>query len=222
MGKTDVLLLEKSGLTHGATWHAAGVIGQLRPSRNVTRMLGLTVALYDALEEETGQAIDWKRVGSLRIASSKDRMLEYKRAATTAKSFGLDMHLLGPKETQALFPIMSLDGVEGSAYIPSDGYVDPASATQALAIGARRRGVMIVEGVETTGFSPGRPESARGAHHRRLACAPRPWSTPPACGAARSRRMVGVRCADGRAGAPVHCHRADSRLAAWHAHGARS
>ncbi|MDE0104865.1 MAG: FAD-dependent oxidoreductase, partial [Bryobacterales bacterium] len=151
MGKTDVLLLEKSGLTQGATWHAAGVIGQLRPSRNVTRMLGLTVALYDTLEEETGQAIDWKRVGSLRIASSSDRMLEYKRAATTAKSFGLDMHLLGPKETQELFPIMTLDGVEGSAYIPSDGYVDPASATQALAIGARRRGVRIVEGVEATG-----------------------------------------------------------------------
>ena len=153
MGKTDVLLLEKSGLTHGATWHAAGVIGQLRPSRNVTRMLGLTVDLYDALEKETGQAIDWKRVGSLRIASSKDRMLEYRRAATTAKSFGLDMHLLGPKETQELFPIMSLDGVEGAAYIPSDGYVDPASATQALATGARRRGVKIVEGVEATGFS---------------------------------------------------------------------
>ena len=152
MGKTDVLLLEKSGLTQGATWHAAGVIGQLRPSRNVTRMLGLTVALYDTLEQETGQAIDWKRVGSLRIASSRERMLEYRRAATTAKSFGLDMHLLGPKETQDLFPIMSLDGVEGSAYIPSDGYVDPASATQALAIGARRRGVRIVEGVEVTGF----------------------------------------------------------------------
>ncbi len=152
MGKTDVLVLEKSGLTHGATWHAAGVIGQLRPSRNVTRMLGHTVALYDSLEEETGQAIDWKRVGSLRIASSRDRMLEYKRAATTAKSFGLDMHLLGPSETQELFPIMSLDGVEGSAYIPSDGYVDPASATQALAIGARRRGVRIVEGVKVTGF----------------------------------------------------------------------
>ncbi|MCY4407650.1 MAG: FAD-dependent oxidoreductase [Rhodospirillaceae bacterium] len=152
LGKTDVLLLEKSGLTQGATWHAAGVIGQLRPSRNVTRMLGLTVALYDALEQETGQAIDWKRVGSLRIASSRERMLEYRRAATTAKSFGLDMHLLGPRETQELFPIMSLDGVEGSAYIPSDGYVDPASATQALAIGARRRGVRIVEGVEVTGF----------------------------------------------------------------------
>ncbi len=152
MGKIDVLLLEKSGLTQGATWHAAGVIGQLRPSRNVTRMLGLTVALYDTLEQETGQAIDWKRVGSLRIASSGERMLEYRRAATTAKSFGLDMHLLGPKETQDLFPIMSLDGVEGSAYIPSDGYVDPASATQALAIGARRRGVRIAEGVEVTGF----------------------------------------------------------------------
>ena len=219
MGKTDVLLLEKSGLTHGATWHAAGVIGQLRPSRNVTRMLGLTVALYDALEEETGQAIDWKRVGSLRIASSKDRMLEYKRAATTAKSFGLDMHLLGPKETQALFPIMSLDGVEGSAYIPSDGYVDPASATQALAIGARRRGVMIVEGVETTGFSlAGR--RVREVHHRRpRACRDRGQRRghvePRACG--HGRRPG----ADGRAGAPVHCHRADSRLAAWHADGAR-
>ena len=152
MGKTDVLLLEKSGLTRGATWHAAGVIGQLRPSRNVTRMLRLTVALYERLEEETGQAIDWKRVGSLRIASSKDRILEYKRTASTAKSFGLDLHLLGPRETQELFPIMTLDGVEGSAYIPSDGYVDPASATQALAIGARRRGVRIVEGVEATGF----------------------------------------------------------------------
>ena len=116
-------------------------------------MLGLTIELYDALEEETGQAVDWKRVGSLRIASSRERMLEYKRAATTAKSFGLDMHLLGPKETQELFPIMTLDGVEGSAYIPSDGYVDPASATQALAIGARRRGVRIAEGVEATDFS---------------------------------------------------------------------
>ena len=153
MGKTDVLLLEKSGLTHGATWHAAGVIGQLRPSRNVTRMLGLTVALYDTLEEETGQAIDWKRVGSLRIASSKDRILEFRRAATTAKSFGLEMHLLGPKETRELFPIMTLDGVFGSAYIPSDGYVDPASVTQALAIGARTRGVKIVEGVAATGFA---------------------------------------------------------------------
>ena len=168
MGKTDVLLLEKSGLTQGATWHAAGVIGQLRPSRNVTRMLGLTVALYDSLEEETGQAIDWKRVGSLRIASSKDRMLEYRRAATTAKSFGLDMHLLGPKETQELFPIMTLDGVEGAAYIPSDGYVDPASATQALAIGARRRGVKIVEGVEATGFGLIGRQVREVRHHRRL------------------------------------------------------
>ena len=140
MGQTKVLVLEQFQLTHGATWHAAGVVGQLRPSRNVTHMLGRGIALYDALQEDTGQAIDWKKVGSLRIASSKDRMMEYRRAATTAKSFGLQMQLLDPDETQSLFPIMSLEDVERSAYIESDGYVDPESLCQAYAAGARQRG----------------------------------------------------------------------------------
>jgi len=103
MGRTDVVILEKSGLTHGATWHAAGLVGQLRTSRNTTRMLQRSVELYDKLEAETGQAIDWKKVGSLRLAGSAERLLELKRAATMAKSFGLDMQLIGPKEAQALF-----------------------------------------------------------------------------------------------------------------------
>ncbi|MGE3966585.1 MAG: NAD(P)/FAD-dependent oxidoreductase, partial [Dongiaceae bacterium] len=94
MGKTDVVLVEKSGLTHGATWHAAGLVGQLRSSRNLTRMLQRSVALYDRLEAETGQATDWKKVGSLRLASSKERVFELKRAATMAKSFGLEMQLV--------------------------------------------------------------------------------------------------------------------------------
>src|ERR1700752_1021605 len=101
-GKTDVLLLEKSGLTHGATWHAAGLVGQLRSSRNLTRLLQRSVALYDRLEAETGQATDWKKVGSLRLASSPDRLLEIRRAATMAKSFGLEMEILGPKQAQEL------------------------------------------------------------------------------------------------------------------------
>lgn len=151
-GAKDVLVLEQFQLTHGATWHAAGVIGQLRPSRNVTRMLQKSVELYDRIEAETGQAIDWKRVGSLRIASSKDRMKEYLRAATTAKSFGMEMQILTPKEAQDLFPIMSLDGVEGAAYIASDGYVDPSSLCQALAAGARKMGVKFVQGCRVTGF----------------------------------------------------------------------
>ncbi|MDH3691495.1 MAG: FAD-binding oxidoreductase, partial [Gammaproteobacteria bacterium] len=152
-GKQDVLLLEQFQLTHGATWHAAGVVGQLRPSRNVTHMLGRGIELYDLLEQDTGQAIDWKKVGSLRIASSKERMKEYRRAATTAKSFGLDMQILTPEETRELFPIMSMDDVEGSAYIESDGYVDPASLCQAYAAGARQRGAKIVQNCQVTGFA---------------------------------------------------------------------
>ena len=151
-GKKDVLVLEQFQITHGATWHAAGVIGQLRPSRNVTRMLQRSVALFDEIEADTGQAVDWKKVGSLRVASSKDRMMEFKRAATTAKSFGMQMDMLTPKEAQALFPIMSLDGVEGAAFIASDGYVDPASLCQALATGARKRGARFMQDCRVTGF----------------------------------------------------------------------
>ncbi|HUH50047.1 MAG TPA: FAD-dependent oxidoreductase, partial [Mycoplana sp.] len=152
-GMNDIVILEQFQLTHGATWHAAGVVGQLRNSQNVTRMLRRSVELYDVLEADTGQAIDWKQVGSLRIASSKDRMKEFRRSATTARSFGMEMDLLTPKEAQALFPIMTLDGVEGATYIASDGYVDPASLCQALAAGARKRGVKIVQGCEVTGFA---------------------------------------------------------------------
>ncbi len=152
MGKADVLLLEKSGLTHGATWHAAGLVGQLRSSRNLTRMLQRSVALYDRLEAETGQATDWKKVGSLRLASSPDRLLEIKRAATMAKSFGLDMSIISAKEAQDLCPILNVEDVLAAAYLPSDGYVDPASVTQALAKGARMKGARIRQGIRVTGF----------------------------------------------------------------------
>ncbi len=86
MGKKDVVILEKSGLTHGATWHAAGLVGQLRSSRNITRMLTYSVELYDRLEAETGQAIDWRKYGSLRLACSPEREMENKRALTMARS----------------------------------------------------------------------------------------------------------------------------------------
>jgi len=152
MGKADVLLLEKSGLTHGATWHAAGLVGQLRSSRNLTRMLRRSVALYDRLEAETGQATDWKKVGSLRLASSPDRLREIKRAATMAKSFGLDMSIITAAEARDLCPILDVDGVLAAAYLPSDGYVDPASVTQALAKGARMKGARMRQGIRVTGF----------------------------------------------------------------------
>jgi 4-methylaminobutanoate oxidase (formaldehyde-forming) len=152
MGKRDVIVLEKSGLTHGATWHAAGLVGQLRSSRNLTRMLQRSVALYDRLEAETGQATDWMKVGSLRLASSSERMFELRRAATMAKSFGLDMQILSPDEARKLCPIIDINGVVAAAYLPGDGYVDPASLTQALAKGARMKGARIHQGARVTGF----------------------------------------------------------------------
>ncbi|MEE9250189.1 MAG: FAD-dependent oxidoreductase [Alphaproteobacteria bacterium] len=163
MGWTDIVLIEKGGLTHGATWHAAGLVGQLRGSRNTTRMLQRSVALYDRLEEETGQAVDWKKVGSLRLACSESRMLEISRAATMAKSFGLEMYIISAKEARELFPIMSSSGVVGAAYIPSDGHIDPASLTQALAIGARRRGCKIIQGVRVTGITVAERRATRVA-----------------------------------------------------------
>ena len=150
LGKRDVVVLEKSGLTHGATWHAAGLVGQLRGKRNLTRMLRYSVELFGKLEAETGQATDWRPVGSLRLASSQERWQEIKRTATTARSFGFELNLISAKEAQDLFPLMSREGVVGAAHIPGDGYIDPSSLTQALAKGARAGGARFLEGVRVT------------------------------------------------------------------------
>ena len=145
MGETDVVLLEQHRLTEGATWHAAGLVGQLRSSRNTTRMLEHSVELYGRLEAETGQAVDWHQVGSLRLACSPDRVLELKRLTTMAKSFGLPMDIISPQAAQELFPLMSTEDVLAAAFLPTDGYIDPASVTQALARGARSRNAVILE-----------------------------------------------------------------------------
>ncbi len=152
-GWSDVLVLEKEELTSGSTWHAAGLVGQLRSSRNVTKMLKYSVELYERLEAETGQSTGWKPVGGLRLASSKERMIELKKAATTARSFGLEMQMLSPQEAYDLFPIMSLDGVEGAAFLPTDGHADPSGITQALARGARTSGVVFRRNTRVTGIT---------------------------------------------------------------------
>lgn len=152
-GERDVLVLEKSGITHGSTWHAAGLVGQLRSKRNLTRMMQHSVELYGRLEAEIGQAIDWRPVGSLRLASSKQRWSEIRRTATTARSFGFELHLMSPDEAKKLFPYITLDGIEGAAFVPSDGYIDPSSLAQGLARGATRGGAKIVEGVRVTGIT---------------------------------------------------------------------
>jgi sarcosine dehydrogenase len=152
-GEKDVVLLEKSGITHGSTWHAAGLVGQLRSKRNLTRMLQYSVELYNRLDAETGQATDWRPHGSLRIASSPARWSEIKRTATTARSFGFELHLLSPEEAKQRFPFMTTAGVVGAAFIPTDGHVDPTSLCNALAKGARMNGVKMFEGVRVTGIS---------------------------------------------------------------------
>jgi 4-methylaminobutanoate oxidase (formaldehyde-forming) len=152
LGQKDVLVLEKSGLTHGSTWHAAGLVGQLRSKRNLTRLMQYSAQLYGRLEAETGQATEWKPVGSLRLASSEERWSELKRMATTARSFDFELHTLSPKEAQEKFPLIDPAGVVGAVFVPNDGSVEPSSLTMAYAKGARAGGVRIVEGVLVTGF----------------------------------------------------------------------
>jgi len=151
-GEPDVLLLEKSGLTHGATRHAAGLVGQLRSKQNLTRLMRDSVEIYRRLDTETGVATDWKPVGSLRLAASADRWLEIKRAQGQARAFGLEMELLSAAEARDMFPHLSADGIVGAAFIPGDGQIDPSGLTQAYARGARDGGVTIREGVQVTGL----------------------------------------------------------------------
>ncbi len=149
-GETDVVLLEQHNITDGATWHAAGLVGQLRSSRNTTRMLEQSVEMYRGLEAETGQAVDWHETGSLRLSCSPERTMELRRLATMAKSFGLPMDIVSPQQAQELFPLMSTTDVEAACFLPTDGYIDPASVTQAIAKGARMRGATICENTPAT------------------------------------------------------------------------
>lgn len=152
MGWSDVVIVEKGELTSGSTWHAAGLVGQLRAERNITRMLQYSVKLYEQLEEETGQATGWKKSGCLHLASTRERMFELKKGATTARSFGLEMNIITPQEAYELCPIITVDDVIGAAFMPTDGQADPSGITQALAKGARSRGATIYEHTTVTGF----------------------------------------------------------------------
>ncbi|CAN7606104.1 GcvT family protein [Rhizobium sp. LjRoot254] len=150
LGFTDTVLLERKKLTSGTTFHAAGLVGQLRTSANITQMLGHSVELYKTLEAETGLGTGWKMNGGLRLACNQERWTEVKRQATTAHSFGLEMHLLTPREAQELWPLMQVDDLVGAAFLPTDGQANPSDITQALAKGARMKGVSIFEDTEVT------------------------------------------------------------------------
>ncbi len=150
--KASVALIEQGKLTGGSTWHAAGLVGQLRSSASITQVLRYSVDLYKRLEAETGLATGWRETGCLRLACTGDRWTEFKRQATTARSFGLDMHLLSPGEAKAMWPLLAVDDLVGASFMPSDGQAGPSDITQALAKGARLYGAKLVEGVACTGF----------------------------------------------------------------------
>lgn len=152
-GWRELVLLERTELTAGSTWHAAGNTPHFSTSLNLSRIQHESTTLYQVLEAETGQAVQFHRTGSLRLASVPDRMDEYRFHAAKAKTIGLPFHVVGPKEIERLHPLITTDGVLGAAHNPEDGHVDPSSVTQALAAGARNRGAQVLRHTKVTGVA---------------------------------------------------------------------
>jgi len=152
MGWRDIALVERGTLTGGSTHRAAGLIGQLRGTYNLTRMIMNSVELYGRLLQETGIDPDWRQVGSLRLASSALRMEEIRRMVAQAKAFGLDVALLSPREALELCPVIGDRDLVGAAYIPTDGRIDPSGLAYALAHAARTRGCEIHTQTAVTGI----------------------------------------------------------------------
>lgn len=153
LGCTDVVLLEKGELTSGSTWHAAGLCTQFNSSRDITRLLMYSLQLYRSLEAETGQAVDFHGVGSIRLASSPDRLDEYAWARSRAEGVGLEAAVLTPAQIGERWPLLETEGLLGGLWLPTDGYVDPSSITMAMAAGAKARGVEINRQTQVTSLA---------------------------------------------------------------------
>ncbi|MFL6159806.1 MAG: FAD-dependent oxidoreductase [Marmoricola sp.] len=147
LGWTDVLLLEQGRLSSGTTWHAAGLVGQLRASESGTRLVQYSTELYERLEEETGLSTGYRRCGGVTVARTKDRMTQLRRTAANADAYGLDCELLTPEQARDRFPVIATEDLVGGIWLPDDGRADPTDLTQALAKGARLGGAVIVEKV---------------------------------------------------------------------------
>ncbi|MEM8957713.1 MAG: FAD-dependent oxidoreductase, partial [Pseudomonadota bacterium] len=153
LGWTDVVLLERKRLTSGTTWHAAGLIAQLRATENMTKLSKYSQELYGELEAETGIATGFRRNGAITVALTEDRQEEILRQASMARAFGVEVDPIGPAEIAELYPHINLDGVRGGVYLPKDGQGDPANIALALAKGARQRGARVIEGIKATGVT---------------------------------------------------------------------
>jgi len=151
LGRSDVLVLEQGKLTSGTTWHAAGLVGQMRPNRNMTRMSKYGIELYATLEQETGLATGWRQCGSVNVASTPERLKVLRRQVALARSFEVECHEISPREAGEHVPVMRTEDLTGAIWLPGDGKANPADLCMSLAKGARQRGVRIVEGAEVTG-----------------------------------------------------------------------
>ncbi len=156
LGWSDIVLLERKQLTCGTTWHAAGLVGQLRGSRNMTRLAKYSADLYVGLEEETGVATGVRQVGSITVALSEERRHEIYRQASLARAFDVDVREISPSEVKEMYPHLNVADVVGAVHLPLDGQCDPANIAMALAKGARQRGATIAEGVKVTAVETSR------------------------------------------------------------------
>ncbi len=152
-GWQDIVLLERKQLTSGTTWHAAGLIAQLRATANMTRLAKYSQELYGQLEQETGVATGFKRCGSITVALTEERREELWRSAAMARAFGVEIEEISPQEVKARYQHLNTDGVTGGVYLPKDGQGDPANIALALAKGARQQGATILERTAVTGIT---------------------------------------------------------------------
>ena len=152
LGWSDIVLLERKELTCGTTWHAAGLVGQLRATKNLTMLAQYTSELYATLENETGQATGFKQNGSISVAPDKERFEELKRGASMAKCFGLEVEVITPQEASEMHPFLNIEDLEGAVFLPKDGQTNPIDVTQALAKGAKMGGAKLFENVSVTGI----------------------------------------------------------------------
>jgi 4-methylaminobutanoate oxidase (formaldehyde-forming) len=192
LGWEDVVLLDRSQLTSGSTFHSAGLVGQLRGSVSLTKMMMHSVDLYRRLKDESEFDPGWVECGGIRLASSEERMEELRRQAGWAKTFGLPLELISAAEAQELFPLMSTEGVLGAAWLPTDGYLDPSQLTYALADGARQGGCRIFTSTRVTAIEV-RDGRVRGVRTDRGEIAAEVVVDAGGMYAAEIARMAGIR-----------------------------
>ena len=151
-GRKDIVVLERSKLTSGTTWHAAGLVRRLRPSATLTQLINRSIDLYGELERETGQATGWVQTGSLTLATNADRLTSIKRQVSLGRAFGLEAHVVDATHARDLWPLIETDDVIGAVWSPADGRVNPSDVALALSKGAKAKGVRFFEDTRVTGL----------------------------------------------------------------------